>query len=164
MWTRLRELIPNIERFLSHGQAKTSRSPLDFVVYQKLLWRFDSAHSSDEQLALLVSLPSFLLQMQYTHQRRVWCCTFNTLPFATQEDSNTINGAARLFQGYQTVFLLETLNSWSTSLSIESYSLKVKELQDLAFYYREASALPELRDAHKIFIVFMYSQVRDLFF
>jgi hypothetical protein len=134
---RLEALVPWVRGFVERGMAKTSRSPEDFVPYQRLLWKYssnsvDNNNNSDTQVdnkaAAREELVELVQEMKYRYHARLWHNTFNDMSFlspppppntagverqtAVAEVGKDSMGPPRLFQSIQSAFVLHLFADW----------------------------------------------------
>lgn len=133
-------LLPWVRSFVERGVARTSRSPEDFVPYQRLLWKYSSHHlgdnneTSDEKKPrksassqMREELVELIQEMKFRYHARLWHNTYNDMSFLTPPSlsANAPEGSTnhdavgkdsmgppRIFQSVQSTFVLHLFADW----------------------------------------------------
>lgn len=134
----LEEAISQVRIFVERGLAKTSRSPEDFVPYQRFLWKYSQRHiGSDSRVqegkpaTARAELMELVQEMKYRFHLRLWHNTFNDISLLSPptppprrgglveqtmvEVGKDSMGPPRLFQSIQSAFVLHLFADWRSS-------------------------------------------------
>ncbi len=93
------QLLPWVKRFVDRGLNQTSRSPEDFVPYQQLLWKYQSANSDlpePHSECTKGDLLKLIQEMKFCFHSRLWHNTFNDMSFLSPLSPNQTETTAEV--------------------------------------------------------------------
>lgn len=123
------ELLPWVLSFVERGCMRTSRSPEDFVPYQRLLWKFGPRQSTRNvgpgSYLTREELIELVQEMKFRFHTRLWHNTYNDMSFLSPHSSTSdivadldfqvgrdSMGPPRLFQSVQSAFIFHLFADW----------------------------------------------------
>ena len=159
---QIQDLLPALRKVMVGGIRGSSRTPLDLVGYQSLIWRYHQEERPSLGGALLSEqarvpiddlkvLRATVLDVYYRHLCALWDNSFNDLSFLYNpakepwmgEDGM---GAPRIYQSVQSAIVFHLFGSWRTSLAIQDVPSRLQHLRLLQSHFARFSPPQSISD------------------
>ena len=158
---QIQDLLPALRKVMVGGIRGSSRTPLDLVGYQSLIWRYHQEGPSlggpllSEQDRVPVDdlkvLRATVLDVYYRHLCALWDNSFNDLSFLYNPAKEPWMGedgvgAPRIYQSVQSAIVFHLFGSWRTSLAIQDVPSRLQHLRLLQSHFARFSPPQSISD------------------